>query len=85
MMITIKIITDVKGREPDILTPIKEQDLVLKNVADQEIFRADPPENGWSTDALIRACDRFCHAIRWTPADVIEAYLGNVWIGSTEV
>jgi len=81
----IKIITDIKDGEPDILTPYQDEDLVLKNYADQELFRMNPPIDGWTTETLAGACDKYCYTIKWTPADIIEAYVGEQWVGSTEV
>lgn len=81
----ITIITDIKGNEPDILTAFKHEDLVLKVRGEREVFRANAPGYGWTTEQLEQVCEEYCKIISWTQFDALEAYVGNQWVGSTEV
>ena len=81
----IKIITDIKGSEPDILTAYQLGDLVVKSGREQVIFRADAPPQGWTTERLQQVCDEYCRETVETSFDVIDAYVGTQWVGSTEV
>lgn len=81
----IKIITDIKGSEPDILTAYQHEDLVLKSGRELSIYRTEAPRTGWTTERLREACDGYCRVTNWTSFEVIDAYVGKQWVGSTEV
>jgi len=74
----IYYITDQTKGEPDILTPVRHETLIIRTLGGAEIFRHQAPQVGWTHDQLITV----------QPDDNGEgsdAYLGASWVGSTEV
>ncbi|MFH8136395.1 hypothetical protein ABU178_19820 [Pantoea osteomyelitidis] len=45
-------ITDIWKDEPDILTPLRNKRLVIKNLEGQVIYSRDAPEDGWTHELL---------------------------------
>ncbi|WP_293648914.1 hypothetical protein [Pantoea septica] len=71
-------ITNQQPGEPDMLTPLKDNKLVIKTLEGTVIYSQDAPEKGWTHELLAEV----------QPQGMeygAEAYLDNVWIGSTEV
>ncbi len=64
--------------EPDLLAGNEHQPLIVKNLDEKEVRRIDAPENGWSLEQLEQT-DYQQISPEW------DAYLGNQWIGSSEV
>lgn len=74
----ITYITDQREGEPDILTPVRHDPLIIRTLGGIEILRQKAPQDGWTHDQLIIV----------QPDDSgegSEAYLGASWVGSTEV
>ncbi|EJL6419995.1 TPA: hypothetical protein SLZ57_003506 [Vibrio cholerae] len=65
-------------QEPDLLVGFERQPLVVKDLDGKDIHRVDAPDNGWTHDILERI-DYYCISAQW------DAYLGEQWIGSSEV
>ena len=59
-MVNVKIITDVQGEEPDILSPIKHEELVILVSWVDERVRQPAPESGWTHELLQATFDEFC-------------------------
>lgn len=80
----IQFITDQQGGEPDILEQVKYKSLrVFSDNQDGKselIKEIEAPTGGWTHELLIHL-DQASFAIEW----IGEAYLGNQWVGSTEV
>jgi len=80
----LKLITDVKAHEIDILTPYTSESLrICRLGSDLSQLTFPAPDDGWTHEILTMAVD---HLI--PTALVVEgcdAYLGECWIGSTEV
>ncbi|EPN9162967.1 hypothetical protein ACT4EA_004163 [Escherichia coli] len=74
----IRYITDQLPGEPDILTPLKHGQLVIRSLAGDEIFTRNAPETGWTHELLVEVQPSCCE-------DAANAYLNDSWIGSTEV
>lgn len=71
-------ITEVKNGEPDILEGCSKATLVIRSLEGQELHREKAPVSGWK-HALLTGVQ---------PEGVVygaDAYLGDMWIGSTEV
>jgi hypothetical protein len=77
----LKFITDVQNDEPDILTPVKHNDLLITDLDGVQMLIIPAPEGGWSDELLWAASDRYIAKT----ANGAEAYLGEQWVGSTEV
>ena len=74
----ITYITDQREGEPDILTPVRHDSLIIRTLGGVEILRQKAPQDGWTHDLLTTV----------QPDDSgegSEAYLGASWVGSTEV
>ncbi len=73
-------ITDILPGETDILTPIKNGTLELTAEDGRTLQRTPaPPVAGWSHEVLME---------RYSKVDflgVVDAYISDVWVGSTEV
>jgi len=79
----ITIVTDIKHGEPDVLKPIQKEDLYLKDLDDGVIFRMSPIDGSWTHESLVVTVEQIC---KGCPCDNgADAFLGNTWIGSTEV
>jgi hypothetical protein len=78
----IKFITDICNKEPDILTPVKNNTLLIVSVDGQLLGRYEPPKGGWSHKRLCDLNAIFPQEWLFCGAD---ALLGEQWIGSTEV
>ncbi|MBW3834711.1 hypothetical protein A6767_10535 [Aeromonas veronii] len=78
----MKFITDIIGDEPELLTPlIAMEPLEIVDLFDRKVvlFRYEAPQGGWTHEAL---CSQNIPLHKLQGAD---AYLGNEWVGSTEV
>lgn len=78
----IHFITDVRHNEPDILTPVKNNTLLIVSIEGQLLGRFDAPKEGWTHNSLCDLNTSFPEQWLFCGAD---ALLGEVWIGSTEV
>ena len=80
----ITYITDIKDGEKDILERIKFKPLnIIKNDIKDPIKVILPPELGWTTESLFETNKELEHLV--TPEDVLDAYVGETWVGSTEI
>jgi len=77
----ITFITDRLPNEPEILLPLKHLPLQVRTLENEPIARFDPPENGWTHDDLMETARR----IDDLTVMGADAYLGDDWVGSTEV
>ncbi|HAS6097504.1 TPA: hypothetical protein I7145_23125 [Vibrio vulnificus] len=68
----------LNDHEPDLLVGFERQPLVVKDLDGKEIYRIDAPDNGWSHDVL-ESIDFYSISTQW------DAYLGEQWVGSSEV
>lgn len=78
----MKFITDVIGDEPELLTPlIAMEPLTIVDLFDRSVvlFRYEAPPGGWSHESL---CSLDIPIPKLQGAD---AYLGQEWVGSTEI
>lgn len=74
----LKYITDVREGEHDLLTLNRHQILVIKNLDGMVLHTQVAPPDGWTHIALVSIQPLAC-------SDGADAYLGENWIGSTEV
>ena len=65
-------------REPDILTPIAHLPLTVTDAHKNIVFNMSAPADGW-TQFLLEA------ATAHLASSELDAFLGEEWIGSTEV
>jgi hypothetical protein len=74
---SITFITDVREGEPDILSAVSGKPLSIRD--ENGVIAEHPaPADGWTHDAL--------EAKAWVATEsAVEAYLGEVWVGSSEV
>lgn len=75
----ITIVADRLPGEPEILEPIRHEDLCIYSLDEELIRRWPAPAGGWSLEQIERRC-----SVIDTRAGV-DAYLGEGWIGSSEV
>lgn len=78
----ICFITDIRTGEKDILTPVKHKTLTITSLDGADIDSFDSPKSGWSHDGLVGIAEKLAPRAATTGAD---AYLGGIWVGSTEV
>lgn len=77
----ISFITDQRSGEPDILTPYRGAPLRVLCLSGNALTSVAAPKGGWTHEALseqARRLERLTH-------DGADAYLGDAWVGSTEV
>lgn len=77
----IKFITDVQGDEPDILTPVQFETLVITDLQKKELFTVPAPQDGWTDSELWTVSHHYLNET----VNGADAYLGDEWVGSTEV
>lgn len=77
----ITFITDERMAEPDILAPVKREVLRVTQLDGQLIKAIAAPRRGWTHEALETAAEQLALKTR----SGAEAYLGDAWVGSTEV
>jgi len=78
----LHFITDVRNGEPDLIGPLAPETLRIEfSNTEGVILRIPAPPGGWSHDKLMEVAASV--DIPWT--DSADAFLGAVWIGSTEV
>ena len=65
--------------EPDLLIGNEHQCLIIKDLDSNVVAKIHAPHSGYTHD-LLESVDYFAHS-----PDGWEAYLGSVWIGSSEV
>lgn len=71
-------ITEQRAGEPDILTPVKNGKLTIRSLDGPIIHTQAAPDNGW-THLLL------CEVQPEGMESGADAWLDNVWVGSTEV
>ncbi len=78
----ICFVTDIRAHgEADILMPLRGERLVVRSLDGQVITKVEAPPAGWTHEALVAEALR----LEGLTSDGAEAYLGGVWVGSTEV
>ena len=78
----ITFITDVRGsHEPDVLTPVVALRTLELRGLDSTVLLAVPAPGVWTHAALVRMAEE--HAA--LTEDGADAYLGDCWVGGTEV
>ncbi|CAD0266031.1 conserved hypothetical protein [Pseudomonas veronii] len=80
-MSMLTLVTDQREGEPDILTPGLDQAFEIRSLEGAAIVVVDPPAKGWTHDQLMSVSMQHEEAMRHGA----DAFLGGVWIGSTEV
>jgi 5'-deoxynucleotidase len=81
MMITF-ITQQETTEEPDILTSNQSRSLIVTSLEGQQLALFLAPEEGWTHEKLCALNDTF--PPQWHVCGA-EAYLGDQWVGSTEV
>tara|TARA_Y100001933_G_scaffold192666_1_gene192220 strand:+ start:249 stop:479 length:231 start_codon:yes stop_codon:yes gene_type:complete len=76
--VAITFIVDQVDDEPDILTSIAHQNLRILTTAGAALLEVPAPNSGWTQSTLE-------YATRDITGLPLDAYLGNSWVGSTEV
>lgn len=79
-MTCIRLICDQLIGEPDILTPNKYETLFIEQEEGFKEKVRSAPRSGWTFELLTQALDDY--QFEMCTAD---AFLGDQWIGSTEV
>lgn len=77
----IKFVTDVRPGETDILTPVKNEKLKVTDLDGRLVVVVESPVEGWSDELLWQ----WSEILQQATEDGADAYLGGVWVGSTEV
>lgn len=79
----IKFITDIRSsNEPDILTPVKHEALMIVSIDGQYLGKFEAPKTGWSHERLCALSDQFPR--QWATCGA-DALLGEQFVGSSEI
>lgn len=78
----VTFVVDQKECEPDILTDVAHEDLLLVDERGQTVEIIKAPDGGWTFNSLQENKVVEYWSNRCAPLD---ATLGNTWVGSTEV
>lgn len=79
----IKFITDVRNEnEPDILTKVTAQQLLIVSLEGQFLASYCAPSSGWTHELLVRLSHYFPSQWNFCGAD---ALIGEQFVGSTEI
>ena len=75
-------VTDIQSvSEPDILGVLRYERLAVRALDGSLIVEIDPPQGGWTHEDLVARAT----FLERTTTDGADAFLGRVWVGSTEV
>lgn len=77
----ITFVTDQQAGEPDILTPVALLELRVIDLQGAEIHREPAPDHGWTHSRLQALAVLLEHQTQ----SGADAFLGDNWVGSTEV
>lgn len=78
----LHLITDLRPGEPDILTPVRHESLVVRVKSHSATHvRIPSPPAGWTHEGLMESAS----GVHLPIEEPVDAFLGDVWIGSTEV
>lgn len=77
----ITFITDERAGELVILEPVYKEDLKVVDLEGRLIEVVEAPRKGWTHQVLQSTAERL--AVKTSKG--AEAYLGDSWVGSTEV
>lgn len=77
----ITFITDQRSGEPDILSPNKSAPLRIFSLDGIELSCVAAPTGGWTHEDLLGQARSLEHLAQ----NGADAYLGDAWVGSTEV
>lgn len=78
----ICFVTDIRSSvEPDILTLLKGDWLEIRSLNGEVLERIGAPSGGWTHERLVEQAELLGELTK----EGAEAYLGGVWVGSTEV
>jgi hypothetical protein len=84
---TVTYIADVRADEVDILEPVKNENLKIYKDDDIKgevlIKEITAPIQGWTNEELYKTNEELKTIT--TYYDVLNSYVGNVWVGSSEV
>jgi hypothetical protein len=79
----LKFITDIQNEnEPDILTKVQHETLLILSIEGQYLGSYEPPEHGWTHEKLTSMAESFPSEWNFCGAD---ALIGDQWVGSTEI
>lgn len=76
-MTHIIFITDVRKGEADILQSVASQPLIIRDSNKEVICEIAAPADGWTHEKLC--------CVEFNTDEIADAYLGEQWVGSTEV
>jgi hypothetical protein len=77
----IQFITDTQPGEPDVLSKLQFKELRIQDLEGHTILNHPAPEEGWTHERLTLMAEKLSEET----VDGAEGYLGNEWVGSTEV
>lgn len=77
----ICFITDTRSGEPEILPQLVHDTLTIRDLAGAIIGCKSAPDGGWTHDRLVAEAEAHAHIT----VEGANAYLGEQWVGSTEV
>lgn len=78
----ITIVTDIRGEtEPDILASVCFDTFSARSLAGEHLLTRPAPAGGWSHALLCELAQEIEHLTN----EGADAYVGSVWVGSTEV
>lgn len=78
----LTLVTDTKAGEQEIINDDnKKNALILIDESGKRLSKLKAPHEGWRHESLIDACK----SIQIPALVSIDAFLGDIWIGSTEV
>ncbi|MEZ8862550.1 hypothetical protein [Vibrio sp. 10N.247.311.51] len=72
----------LNGHEPDFLTAVKTNTLCLISMDGQLLATRDAPLSGWTHESLCQTNE--LAQSEWAFCGV-DAYLGDQWVGSSEI
>lgn len=79
----LTFITDVRPGEPEILPRVANETLRITDLDGVEIIQIHPVSGPWTHDKLVQVGESL--VILDVLKNGANAYLGDTWIGSTEV
>lgn len=75
------LITDTRRDEPKLLSALRYERLQIADLDGEELASCPAPESGWTHEGL---CEQVSQ-LDFDRSMGADAFLGDYWIGSTEV
>lgn len=77
----LTLVTDQRAGEPDLLAPVKHSPFEMRSLRGEVLKVVEAPASGWTHELLLAVAATH----EWITGEGGDGYLGDQWVGSTEI